>query len=150
MKLSRRQQERLAGWIGIALWGVCIGGFAIAESNNYKKETSAAMSAEAGFDVIDVQGAKLSQSNENFKATINCIHKESGESIVIEYKLTSTDFIVMNQPESNTWDYLSKYIIPNQDPIFVGTTKEYKEYLKKAEQTEASSSSDEQYYQPMQ
>lgn len=130
MYLTRREKDMIAATIGLTVMFGSMTGFAVAEVVNHNKETRTTMSAEAGFEVVDVQDAKLSQTNENFKAIINCTHKETKEPIVIEYKLTATDFIVMNQPESNPWDYLSMYIIPNQDPTFVGTQKDYEEYLK--------------------
>ena len=128
MYLSRREKEMIGGLIGlVALLGTGIG-IGTVETINYVKETSSTMSAEAGFEVVDVQEAELSQLNNDFKATIKCTHKQTNQPIIIEYKLTATDFIVMNQPESNAWDYLSMYIIPNQDPSFVGTVEEYSVY----------------------
>jgi len=130
MFLTRREKEAiLAGIVGTVVFG---GAFLYAgiETIQFNKELCQTMTSEAGFGVIDVQDAELSQLNEDFKAIIKCSHKETKEPIVIEYKLTATDFIVMNQPDSNPWNYLSMYIIPNQDPTFVGTQKDYDEYLK--------------------
>jgi len=128
MYLSRREKEAIMAAISCA---VLFGGIFLysgVELYNFNKEQTRTMTAEAGFDVVDVKEAELSQVNEDFKAIIKCTHKETKQPIVIEYKLTSTDFIVMNQPESNAWDYLSMYIIPNQDPSFVGTVEEYSVY----------------------
>jgi hypothetical protein len=128
MYLTRREKEAIMAAIaGAVLFGgiFLYGGV---ELYNFNKEQTRTMTAEAGFDVVDVKDAELSQVNEDFKAIIKCTHKETKQPIVIEYKLTSTDFIVMNQPESNAWDYLSMYIIPNQDPSFVGTVEEYSVY----------------------
>lgn len=128
MYLSRREKEAIMAAISCT---VLFGGIFLysgVELYNFNKEQTRTMTAEAGFDVVDVKDAELSQVNEDFKAIIKCTHKETKQPIVIEYKLTSTDFIVMNQPESNAWDYLSMYIIPNQDPSFVGTVEEYSVY----------------------
>ena len=128
MYLSRREKEAIMAAISCT---VLFGGIFLysgVELYNFNKEQARTMTAEAGFDVVDVKDAELSQVNEDFKAIIKCTHKETKQPIVIEYKLTSTDFIVMNQPESNAWDYLSMYIIPNQDPSFVGTVEEYSVY----------------------
>ena len=136
MYLSRREKEMIGALIGlVALLGTGIG-IGTVETINYVKETSSTMSAEAGFEVVDVQEAELSQLNNDFKATIKCTHKQTNQPIIIEYKLTATDFIVMNQKDSSPWDYLSMYIIPHQDPSFVGTTAEYKAYKANSTQTE--------------
>jgi hypothetical protein len=128
MYLTRREKEAIMAAItGAVLFGG-IFLYSGVELYNFNKEQTRTMTAEAGFDVVDVKDAELSQVNEDFKAIIKCTHKETKQPIVIEYKLTSTDFIVMNQPESNAWDYLSMYIIPNQDPSFVGTVEEYSVY----------------------
>jgi hypothetical protein len=128
MYLTRREKEAIMAAItGAVLFGG-IFLYSGVELYNFNKEQTRTMTAEAGFDVVDVKDAELSQVNEDFKAIIKCTHKETKQPIVIEYKLTSTDFIVMNQPESNAWDYLSMYIIPNQDPSFVGTVEEYGVY----------------------
>ncbi len=128
MYLTRREKEAIVAAItGAVLFGG-IFLYSGVELYNFNKEQTRTMTAEAGFDVVDVKDAELSQVNEDFKAIIKCTHKETKQPIVIEYKLTSTDFIVMNQPESNAWDYLSMYIIPNQDPSFVGTVEEYSVY----------------------
>ena len=128
--LSRREKDAILSAI---LGAVFLGGifaYSGVQVYQYEKQQCQAIAEEVGFDVIDVQEAELSQINEDFKATIKCTHKETKESLIVEYKITSTDFIVMNQPDSNPWEYISMYIIPNQDPIFVGTEKEYKNYLK--------------------
>ena len=128
MYLTRREKEAIMAAItGAVLFGG-IFLYSGVELYNFNKEQTRTMTAEAGFDVVDVKDAELSQVNEDFKAIIKCTHKETKQPIVIEYKLTATDFIVMNQPESNAWDYLSMYIIPNQDPSFVGTVEEYGVY----------------------
>lgn len=128
MYLTRREKEAIMAAItGAVLFGG-IFLYSGVELYNFNKEQTRTMTAEAGFDVVDVKDAELSQVNEDFKAIIKCTHKETKQPIVIEYKLTATDFIVMNQPESNAWDYLSMYIIPNQDPSFVGTVEEYSVY----------------------
>lgn len=126
--LSRRERDFIAGAIGLTLLFGTLGGMCAAEAIKHNNETKLVMSSEVGFDVINVKGAELSQVNEDFKAIIRCTHKEIKTPIVIEYKLTATDFIVMNQPDYDEWHYLSTYIIPNQDPSFVGTEQEYKEY----------------------
>lgn len=125
MSLTYQERTRILGIITIAL--ACAGIVTIAGIENYlyNSEQNQVVSDELGFSVIDVQDAELTQVNEDFKATIYCVNKETKQKIVIEYDITATDFIVMNQPDYDPWEYISVHIIPVRDPSFVGTLEDY-------------------------
>ena len=125
MSLTYRERTRILGAVTIALACAGIATIAGIENYIYNSKQNQVVSDELGFSVIDVQDAELTQQNENFKATIYCVNKETKQKIVIEYDITATDFIVMNQPDYDPWEYISMHIIPVRDPSFVGTVEDY-------------------------
>ena len=125
MYLSRREKDFIASMIAATIFLGTISAGAAASVISYNNETKSTMSSEVGFEVVKVEEAEISQAGGNYRATIKCRHKETNQPSVVEYKLTATDFIVMNQKDTSAWEYLSRYIIPNQDPSFVGTVEEY-------------------------
>ena len=81
-------------------------------------------------DIDDIKNFDIIVAEQDYRAVFECTNKDLKEPIIVEYKIPNAEYVAMQQPASSEWDYVLTYIIPNNTPSFVGTEKEYEQYLK--------------------
>lgn len=108
-------------------------GLLVASNISLENKTEKALTQKINIEIDDIKDFDIVVAEQDYRAVFKCTHENLKEPIIVEYKIPNTEYVAMQQLQSSEMDYVLNYIIPTRDPSFVGTEKEYKQYLKNPE-----------------